>query len=422
LNNGKDKKPDYYTAFQFERLLYRPDLVERYFTDRGDWKDLEEEILREFSVSDIRKAAPPNIEFTQLASRGIGESTSSYPLNLKVNKRELPVKEYSVYVNGIPVLRYDERQLSAAEENGFSRSHNIPLASGLNEIRVEVMTEKSMGLKTTYIEGATGKVISAKDQKSDLYVLGIGVDTLVKSPYRSLRYAVADADAFIGNIRNEGLGEFDNVYVKLLSDTSEILPTRQNITEQLKFFRPSGPNDTVILYLAAHGMSNKAGDYFLLPRDTVEGDIDFLLENPDKAFDPKSMVKWDVFFNALREASGRRLLIVDSCQARRINGNFDAGSLIKRSSAASFALMAASKGAEVSIESTEFGHGIFTYAMLNGLSDHGVDENANGKIELSELFAHVAEFVDEFTESLEQVQTPQLYSPDFLLNMPLNQL
>ena len=422
LNNGKDVEPDYYTAFQFERLLYRPDLVDKYFMNQGSWGQLQSEVDRAFTVNNIRESAPPDIEISQVSPSSIVESSNNIELELNIKKRILPIKEYSVFVNGLPVVSYEMRQLIESERKGFNRIHNIPLSEGLNEVRVEVLTEKSLGLQTTYIEQSIETKTLIEDQKKNLYIFGIGVNQLINSPNRSLKYAVADAEAFVNKIKTERAKEFDNIYVKLLSDNSKMLPSKKNIEDQLTFFRSSGPNDTVILYLAAHGMSNKAGDYFLLPADTTDEDIKLLLKNTNKSFNPKSMVKWESFFNALRDASGKRLLIVDSCQARKIEGNFDAGSLIKRSSAASFALMAASKGNEESFESPDFGHGIFTYAILDGLNSNNIDNNSNKDIELSELFAYVSDYVEEFAKGINVSQTPQLYSPEVLLDMSMNSL
>ena len=76
------------------------------------------------------------------------------------------------------------------------------------------------------------------------------------------------------------------------------------------------------------------------------------IANAQKGEKVTSLIPWTAFFDALRDAAGRRVLIVDTCQARSIEGKFEAHSLMKRSAASQFALIVASKGNEESQEYT----------------------------------------------------------------------
>ena len=138
----------------------------------------------------------------------------------------------------------------------------------------------------------------------------------------------------------------------------------------------------------------------------------------DSTANASTLISWETFFDTLRSVPGKRLLVVDTCQAKNIEGTFDIHSLAKRSVTSSFAILAASKGLEESQEYPQGKQGLFTYAILKGLSGNG-DRNEDGRIVLSELYEFVAEFVEMNRNKEIGAQTPQLAAPEELKDMIL---
>jgi len=126
----------------------------------------------------------------------------------------------------------------------------------------------------------------------------------------------------------------------------------------------------------------------------------------------------NVFFDTLRNTAGRRVLIVDTCQARSIEGKFEAHSLMKRSAASQFALIVASKGNEESQEYSPAKHGLFTYAFLNSLKPEA-DLNRDGLVSLKEAFDFALPIVEKLRHKQAGQQTPQMVSPPVLADMPV---
>ncbi|MBF0186930.1 MAG: hypothetical protein HQL50_03290 [Magnetococcales bacterium] len=93
--------------------------------------------------------------------------------------------------------------------------------------------------------------------------------------------------------------------------------------------------------------------------------------------------------------------------------------MAKRSASSNFSIMAASKGEEESQEYRTGKHGLFTYALLRGLSRRG-DANRDGKVSLLEAFNYTKSFVQANREIKEKPQTPQLQSPEILKKMTLS--
>jgi uncharacterized caspase-like protein len=163
--------------------------------------------------------------------------------------------------------------------------------------------------------------------------------------------------------------------------------------------------DTVVVFLASHGVSDSAGNYFFIPRDAARVDIDAILNG--KAVAPQaSLLGWQDVFDALRNAAGRRLLIVDTCQAKQISGHFKDYSLVKRSASSRMAFVLAAQGNEESQEYEPGKHGLFTYALLEGLKGGGTRG-----VSVEEWFRFAAQVVNQLRDRRIGPQTPQLIAP-----------
>jgi len=421
LNNGKNKAADYYSAFQFERILYRPDYVNAYLTHGGN-REKTESILGGdfFNIDNLRIIAPPKIKILSPSYGELLSNKSRIPFKLSVESNSIDMLNYSVFVNNIPVTPSAERILQGPDKRSFIKEINIPLFDKKNQIRVEVFNGKSMGLAETvvYKEGTV-----TKTDKGDLYLLSVGANEFSKMPANNLSFAAADAKGLEEYYRKEGGKLFEHVFTKSISDFSATKPSKGNIIKSLEFIRSAKAEDTVIVFLASHGLSDSAGNYYFVPRDASTGDVEKLIKGNGRGATEtfanlSSLISWEIFFDALRSVPGKRLLVVDTCQAKNIAGTFDIHSLAKRSATSSFALLVASKGDEESQEYPTGNHGLFTYALLKGLAGDG-DNNKNGNVDLSELYEFVSRFVENNRDKKVGNQTPQLTAPKELQKMVL---
>jgi len=425
INRGKDHEANFYSAKQFERILYRPDYVQAYFKYSG--KIPAGDPVLKTATFDIRKLdaiAPPKIEISVLEDYG---KVTYKRLKIIADKKSIPMQSYTVFVNDIPVTRGSNRVLKGDEQQQFERIVDVPLFDEKNDIRVEVFNGKSMGLQTLHINHS-GKML-AKLKKGDLYLLAVGVNSFINMPESNLRYAAQDAEGLATELGGLGGAAFNKIHLSTLSDQSEKKPTRANIRDALSFIQQAQPEDTVVLFLASHGISDNAGNYYFVPSDASPKDVASVIGSSTRGISivPKedgdatfpSLVSWEAFFDALRSTVGRRLLIVDTCQAKNIEGTLDFHALSKRSATSSFAVMAASKGNEESQEYGEGKHGLFTYALIQGLSGQG-DLDKDGKVSLSEIYTYTSNFVSTNRNRNIGSQTPQLEAPDSLQKMTLS--
>jgi uncharacterized caspase-like protein len=243
--------------------------------------------------------------------------------------------------------------------------------------------------------------------RGDLYVLAVGVSRFPGLPPEvQLAYAARDAEEFARRLTAAAGKSFRRVHSKVVSDAGDVGPDRANILAALALLQSARAQDTVVLFLASHGLSDRQGNYLFVPRDAEA--LDFKAVGVPGA--PTTLIPWDVFFDALRGAAGRRVLIVDTCRAQGIAGRFDPASLIKRSASSLFALVVASGEKEESQEYDPGGHGLFTYALLAALSERS-DADRDGRVTLTEWFGAARPLIERLRDRTIGPQTPHLIAP-----------
>ena len=418
LNNGKDHTADFYTASQFERLLYMPHYVKANFKRLGD----RESMIREnkdlqFPISKLATILPPRITIVH-PEPGFVSTADTIQLKFKVQQTSRPLKDYTVYVNNIPVTPTKDRRIGGATDR-FDRSIHLPLHDEKINVRIESTGESSMGIAETHFYTTKKKPVV----RGDLYLLAVGVNNFERMPTHALSFAVNDAQELVARFKAEEGRVFRHVYVRTITDDSPIKPTKKAIISQLTFFTEAGPYDTSILFLASHGLNDHAGNYYLVPSDGAFTDMRSIIKLQNRGIKPvrvvaDSLIGWRTFFDVFRAIPGKRLLVVDTCHSQAISGTSDMYALSKRSASSFVALMTASKDSEASQESPAIKHGLFTYALLQGLSGEG-NSNNDRQIVLSELYRYTHRFVTRHHDVQLGPQTPQIESPIELMNMVL---
>jgi WD40 repeat protein len=417
LNRGKDLSPDFYRAVQFDRILYRPDVVTQTFrlalASGPAAAPGPPAAGATFTIDQLRRIAPPRLKLLPASVAGVAEGRPRAAFRLEGEANALAMRDYAVFVNGIPVTPGRERVLSGSDTSRFVRTVEIDLPARTNEIRVEAFNGVSMGMAEAYIGLPPG--VRPPEVAGNLYVLAVGVNAFPDLPEAlNLAFAAQDATGMAQALERRGAGRFKQTFVKVLSDASEDKPTRASILSALEFVQQSGPRDTVVIFLASHGITDPAGNYYFVPRDVARQDI----VSARRGGTGESLVSWTAFFDAMRGAAGRRLLIVDTCHAGRAEGSFDAHSLMKRSASSLFALIVASKGEEKSQEYAAGSHGLFTYALMKALAPEA-DADGDLRVSLREAFGFAVPIVEALRDRTVGSQTPQLVVPRVLGDVPL---
>lgn len=413
LNRGKELTPDFYRAVQFDRILYRPDIVAAIFKAELAAKlgSVKIPSTGGLDISKLRDIAPPRLQFNKVAVQGTGKPRLL--IEVQGEKNHQAIQDVTVFVNNIPVTPNAERVLRDKESERFTRSLDVALFDRNNQIRVEAFDGRAMGIAETFVSAPGTSPLQPPAGK--LYVLAVGVNQFTELPSFNLEFAAGDAEGFIQAVRNTGKSYFKNVVTYTITDNTADKPSKASILKALEFVKQSQPEDTVIVFLASHGMSDEAGNYYFIPRDARKKDLETIDAGTGQV---DSLISWSTFFDALRGATGRRILIVDTCQARNIEGKLETHSLMKRSASSLFSMIMSSKGDELSQEYPPGKHGLFTYSLLNALQS-SADANRDGVISINELFTQGKPLVEKLRDKSVGKQTPQLIAPAQLGDTPL---
>lgn len=436
VNRGLEREPDFYRAVQFERVFYRPDLLRGALEPappppqriagartRGVPASSSSLAIGSALGLELEPIAPARLAVRETRTRLGANGRVEISLQVVAQARTLPMAQLAVYVNGIPVTPSAQRDLAGGERMRFERTLVVESDRADNDIRIEVDQGQSLGLVETYAE-LPGTVATRPAARGKLIVLAVGINEFVNIPDRrkralpDLAYAAQDAQAFSKVLEASSKGLFREVKTVLLNDFTETKPDQAEIRKALLQLQQAGPDDTVVLFLASHGFSDKAGNYFFLNRDSSYEDVVGVVKGTNMTGEAPTLLSWTVFFEALRKTAGRRILIVDTCHAQKIEGTLDTHALRKRSAASSFAFMVAAKGDEPSQEYDEGGHGLFTYALMDALKP-AADRNGDGVVSLAEAFQHLAPMVEKLHDPRAGPQTPQLIAPAALMGQAL---
>ncbi len=416
VNRGRESTPDFHRAVQFDRLLYRPDAVAAAFR-AGPVPATRGVALKslgaDFDIRRLAEVAPPRLTL-QLQGVTLGaDGRARAVLELRGERGRRDMQDLTVFVNNVPITPAPERRLSGADTRQFVRRLEVEVPRSSNTVRVESFNGVSMGVAEAQVAVTEG--VRLAPPPGDLYLVAVGVNVFPRLPASThLAYAAQDATEWARAMQSRTAGQFDRVHLRVLSDLGDTLPDRAAVLQALQSLQAARAQDTVIVFLASHGVSDSAGNYHFVPRDARLEDLQGL----ERGRAAPSLVPWTAFFDALRSTAGRRLLIVDTCQARNIEGRFEAHPLMKRSAAALFSLVVASKGNEESQEYAAGRHGLFTYALLQALGPQS-DADGNGQVTLGEVFDAARPVVERLRDRRVGPQTPQIIVPPGLDDLVL---
>lgn len=382
INRGVDKAADYVSADQVRNHFYRPDIVDNTIRLRSHKKAIAQADSTDFSLETLNTALPPKFSIVDPLNHS---TTSDGELEIVLNFQpsQEPLEKLVAYVNGSLVDNIKKWALGGGSKQ--QKKLTLPLQPGNNKIRI--VAKNRIGFTTKELD-INFKSRRRFGKQGTLYLVAVGVSEY-QNPANNLNFAATDAhsvhDYFIGQAGKL----YQRVETRLLADGAT-RPTAANIKQALNLFKQAKPEDTVILFLSGHG-ANQGADYYFLPYDT---DMDNL----------NSLIKWDILQKALEESKGRRLLLVDTCHA----GGAYNSRLVKDSSDSNIVVISATDSQSVAQELPNLGHGVFTYALLQGLRGRADMIGDDKAISIKELDAYLSLTVTKLTNG---IQVPVLHAP-----------
>ena len=242
-------------------------------------------------------------------------------------------------------------------------------------------------------------------------VIGVGGYESPEIP--RLRYTVPDAEAIYQVLT--GPAGFKKEHVLLLTDKTEKKPTLRNTKWALGTFlaRSAKKDDTVLIFFAGHGapevdqrgMERDGLAKYLVPSDADPEDLfssAFPMDDIQTIFGRIEAERVVVFIDSCYSgAAGGRTFTSKKTRASHVDDLF----LERLTRSKGRAIITASRPAEVSIELSELGHGIFTYYLIQGLKG-AADLNRDGIVTLQELYEYLEQQVTQKSRAVGGNQHP----------------
>jgi len=223
----------------------------------------------------------------------------------------------------------------------------------------------------------------AKPFADKLHVLAVAVGQYRAQGIPALRYAVPDAQAIADVWKNDLGRAFNGVKVQTLVNEQATAAALQAALRNLK--DAVGPNDVVVIYLAAHRVRDAGGMPYVAPYDVELTDL------------RRTALDWRDLTAALNGLRTQRVMVLADI------GRAGDTPAARAQDNQRWAFYSA-RADETAIGRGDWGHGAFAYALLEALRGNADTAQPAGVITISEVTAYVTKRVEELTEGRQHPQ------------------
>ncbi len=401
VNRGLDRTAEFHSAYQFRKIFYRPDVIQRVLAAGSVQEALRLADAARPQKTDplkvaenISKMAPPTVEITS-PPEGFAATQADIIVRAKVLDPSQKDVALRLTVSGSRTLGLQAAPLRPGEFELKAR-----LVPGQNTISVVSINDSGESrpaqVRVTFQAPA--------QDKPDLYLFVVGVSKYQGSGISQLDYAAIDAESF-ANIYKEQKGKlFANVHARSILDAQV---TRQSVQEGLSWIKSEAKEkDYVAIFVSGHGFVEK-DRYFFAPSSTNLAKL------------AETAIPWSEVIETIRKFPCRVLLAIDTCHSGGVAVEAlrdPYNSLLRQSKEAGLITLSACMPGELSWEDARWGHGAFTFAFLEALGGKAPTED-DGTLSLIQVAAYVNRQVTKLTN---KKQTSKLHAdPNIPDNLPL---
>ncbi|PTQ78557.1 WD40 repeat protein [Nitrosomonas oligotropha] len=407
INRGDGQAADYVGLDQIGRHFYRPDLVAK-TVQGGHEREIAAELARIGSIDQlIANGLPPEVRVLNASGETSNERNFTLEVALKPMSGGIGTIRY--FVNGAEIASATAR--SGEAPPGMRRSGVIKdderyaakpltLPDGANEITV-VACNQNDTICSREIK-LTRSVHDPRNRQPSLHILAVGI-----ANYRDrdlhLKFAGNDAKALSTRLQQQAQGLYRVVHTPVVlldkdATAEKIEQAFDGIAKRIE------PNDVFVLFMAGHGMAWQ-GDYHFIPWEALYENTETLVKASLSQEKLAALLK--------RIPTSKSLIILDSCSAGQLAADFaegkqfamltrggigDKSAIDRLMRATGRYVLAATTEKQQALEGHDQ-HGVFTWALLEGLKGHASRPGSNdGSISLDELADYVREQVPKITQ------------------------
>ncbi len=269
-----------------------------------------------------------------------------------------------------------------------------------------------------------------------LYVICMGTSNYAGSKL-DLQYADQDAFRMAKALAAVGAAQFtkDSLEVYCFSTTQadqsagEHLPLEWQFADKNnlkatfdRIEKSAKAEDVIVVYLSGHGVAQGGADqtefYYLTQGIASEDDLADPATRKAFTISSEELTAWINDVPALKQ-----VLIIDACNSGQIVENLTGGAKELNSSQiraidrmqdrTGMFVLSGSASDKVSYEASEFGQGLLTYALLQGMQGEAIRRGEKASyIDVMALFQHARNRVPVLAAGINGIQTPMLGFPN----------
>jgi hypothetical protein len=268
----------------------------------------------------------------------------------------------------------------------------------LNSAEVSFEVDKKIESKNFELDEGSNTAMAGEGASPRRYAIVIGIGDYKDRKIPPLHYTVADARGVFEILTDEKYGFFSKENVKVLINAEA---STQEVKNAFGIWlkKRVRENDFVMIYFAGHGASEAGSTYWV----TYDADIEDLYG---------TAISNDSISRMLNRVASKTLIVfLDSCySAATINRGWQTRSLIQKDPFEEFkgegrVVITSSNGRQPSLEIQEYGHGVFTYFLIQGLIGKA-DQDTDGYIILDEIWDYLKNNVRDTARRYGIHQTP----------------
>lgn len=375
--------------------MYTPNLMSQIFENK-----LENSPI---NLTDIVKHTPeikinsPSAEYKT--------TDPSIPVTCELKENGEEIRLVRIYVND-KLVSDETRGMKVA---GNTVTYNVTLIPGINSIKAVAISKNGYQSKAAEVMVTFSGTVS----ESRLFVMAIGVNKYKNAAY-NLNYAVADASAMVEQIRNSAAGIFKSINIYNFQNESakrdSILAGFNNIASQAQ------PQDAFILFYAGHGVMSEGSteipkDFYLVLYGVTQ------LYGRDQILKTQGISAAELRNLSQKIAAQKQVVFLDACQSGAavetfaMRGTVEEKAILQLARSTGFYLIASTGSEQFATEFKELGHGVFTYALLQGLNCNTDGSEKDKKITIKRLEAFLNDEIPSLTQKYHgTIQYPKAWS------------
>jgi len=230
------------------------------------------------------------------------------------------------------------------------------------------------------------QTFSGEPRKGQLNLITVGISAYGNLPKEyQLKVAANDAERVKSAISTYSKNVFTNI---VASDLTDGRATKAQILGTLDKLKSAKPEDSVILFLSGHGLTDDS-DWYFLPGDATAEDSD-------------SWISATEIRSALEKSGAQRVfVIIDACYSGGTVENFYAVSSFQKRfltnglRSSGIQVLTATRRDQLAPESAELGAGFLTYLVDQALKGRGDVDPKDGWISSQEVAKFTAQALPE---------------------------